>query len=344
MSPGGGNESEAAITPNAYWLSWMLGGAILIAVVFAAVHVSEGRAFVGVAERAKPWWLLLAVCLQGATYLAQGEIFRRVRRAAAYRLPLKAAYELSLAKLFIDQALPSGGIGSTIMVAKALERRAVPRAVVAASMVINIASYHAAYVVCLGVALAITAARGETRLPVLLVSVLFLAFSVAVTAGLLFLSGRDIDRVAAKLQRFHALRNALVFVKDADPHLTRHPRLLVEAVVWQTAIFVLDAGSMWVLIESLGTTAAPGAVFASFMISSVFRTVGIVPGGLGTFEATSVWTLNMMGVAIPIGLAATLLFRRLSFWLPMLPGWWVSRRIAADTVAAGRSAERLLEC
>jgi hypothetical protein len=25
-------------------------------------------------ERAKPWWLLLAACLQGATYLAQSEI------------------------------------------------------------------------------------------------------------------------------------------------------------------------------------------------------------------------------------------------------------------------------
>ena len=46
------------------------------------------------------------------------------------------------------------------------------------------------------------------------------------------------------------------------------------------------------------------------------------------------WTLNLMGVSVPIGLAATLLFRGLSFWLPMLPGWWVSRRITASTVAA----------
>ena len=111
-------------------------------------------------------------------------------------------------------------------------------------MVINIASYHAAYVVCLGVALAITTSRGEARLPVLLVSVLFLAFSVAVTGGLLFLSGRDVDRVTAKLTRFPALRNALVFLKDADPQLTRHSQLLVEAMVWQAVIFLLDAASM----------------------------------------------------------------------------------------------------
>jgi Mg2+-importing ATPase len=312
----------------------MFGAAILIAVVLAAGHLSEGRAFVRVAEAAKPWWLLLGLGLQGTTYLAQAEIFRCVPRAAAHRLRLTAAYQLSLLKLFIDQALPSGGIGSTIVVAKALDQRAVPRPIVAASMVINIASYHAAYVVCLGVALAIAAARDETRLPVLVVSGLFLAFSLAVTAALLFLSGRNVDRVATRLQRFPALRHALIFLKDADPLLTRHSRVLVEALAWQTAIFLLDAGTMWVLIQSLGTTAPLDAVFASFMISSVFRTVGIVPGGLGVFEATSVWTLNMMGVAIPIALAATLLFRGLSFWLPMLPGWWVSRQVAADSVAA----------
>jgi len=45
----------------------------------------------------------------------------------------------------------------------------------------------------------------------------------------------------------------------------------------------------------------------------MFRTVGIVRGGLGTFEATSVWALNLMGVSLPVGLAATLLFRGLSF-------------------------------
>jgi uncharacterized membrane protein YbhN (UPF0104 family) len=143
MSSGddGGNQSPLGRSAN--WLSWLLGAAILVAVVVAALHVAEGRELVDVAGRAKPWWLLLAVCLQGATYLAQGEIFRAVPRAAGYQLPLTAAYELSLAKLFIDQAIPSAGIGSTIVVAKALERRAVPRAVVSASMVLNIASWCA---------------------------------------------------------------------------------------------------------------------------------------------------------------------------------------------------------
>jgi Mg2+-importing ATPase len=63
------------------------------------------------------------------------------------------------------------------------------------------------------------------------------------------------------------------------------------------------------------------------MISSLVRSMGFVPGGLGTFEAASVLTLRMTGATLSVALAATLLFRGLSFWLPMLPGLWYSRRV-----------------
>jgi hypothetical protein len=100
--------------------------------------------------------------------------------------------------------------------------------------------------------------------------------------------------------------------------------------------FLVPLGAVYELslAKLLGAAASPRAVFASFMISSLLRTVGIVPGGLGTFEAASVWTLRSMGVAVPVALASTLLLRALSFWLPMVPGLWISRRITAGAATA----------
>jgi uncharacterized membrane protein YbhN (UPF0104 family) len=40
--------------------------------------------------------------------------------------------------------------------------------------------------------------------------------------------------------------------------------------------------------------------------------------------------MRLMGVRVPVALAATLLFRGVSFWLPMIPGLWISRRITAS--------------
>jgi Mg2+-importing ATPase len=37
--------------------------------------------------------------------------------------------------------------------------------------------------------------------------------------------------------------------------------------------------------------------------------------------------LKLAGVAVPVALAATLLFRGLSFWLPMVPGVAFSRAV-----------------
>jgi Mg2+-importing ATPase len=189
---------------------------------------------------------------------------------------------------------------------------------------INIASYHAAYVITLLMALATMI--GRTHVFVLLVSVLFVAFAIALTVAVLALSGRH-AQAGTRLTRFPIVRGVVSFLEDADPRLTRSPRLVGQATAWQVLIFLLDTATIWVLIRSVGATAAAGGVFASFMISSVFRTVGIVPGGLGTYEATSVLTLRMIGVSIPVALSATLMFRGLSFWLPMLPGLWFSRRV-----------------
>ncbi|HET7156725.1 MAG TPA: HAD-IC family P-type ATPase, partial [Hyphomicrobiaceae bacterium] len=310
----------------AHWLSWFLGGALLAAVIAGALHFSEGQAFIRLAQGAQPWWLLVAVLLQAGTYLAQGAIWRRVTYAAGCRLSRKAAFELSLAKLFADQALPSAGVSSSILVANALGQRDVPSPAVKASVIINIASYHVAYAIALTVALTIMAWRKQANGLVVITTALFLLFSIGLSGAILMFSGRTHERLTAALHRFPGVRTTLSFLAGADARLVRSPRVLAEAISLQGAIVLLDAATIWILILALGVVASAGGVFASFMVASLFRTMGILPGGLGTFEVTSVLTLRMTGIEIPVALAATLLFRGLSFWLPMLPGYWFSRR------------------
>jgi Mg2+-importing ATPase len=131
-----------------------------------------------------------------------------------------------------------------------------------------------------------------------------------------------------QLQRVPVFRQGVRLLRQADPELARRPRLLARAVGWQIAIVILDAGTIWVLLRAVGAQAHPLVVFTSYMFSSLLRTVGIVPGGLGVFEAASVFMLREAGLPIATALAATLLFRGLSFWLPMLPGLVFAQRLA----------------
>ncbi|HEX6838432.1 MAG TPA: lysylphosphatidylglycerol synthase transmembrane domain-containing protein [Polyangia bacterium] len=308
------------------WVPWIIGAGAVAAVVVGALHFSEARQFVHLTERAEPWWMLVALALQAATYSAQGEVLACVSRAGGFPLRLATWYELSVAKLFVDQAVPSVGVSGMVVVARSLEERGVPRTVVAAATVVDIASCYAAYVLGLGVALLLTALRGEATTLIVWISSFFILLGIALTATVLGLSGRPAGRIASRLRRLEPLARMIGFLGEADLGLARKPRLLALATAWQIVILLLDSATVWVLIRALGAHASASGVFASFMISTVFRIIGVLPGGLGTFEASSVLTLKMIGVGLPVALSATLLFRGLSFWLPMLPGMWCSRR------------------
>jgi uncharacterized membrane protein YbhN (UPF0104 family) len=289
-------EPHASAAPSlvshqgARWVVWLLGIGLFGAVVAGAIQFSEERSFLQLAERAEPWWLAVAVLLQLGTYVAQGGIWRRVAQACGFVLPLRAAFELSVAKLFADQALPSGGVSSSVLVARALEQRQLPPPAVKALVLINIASYQLAYVMALLAAMALTTVRGESNLLIVITAVVFLAFSIGLSTAVLWLAGRDAQRMPALVYRLPGARTVLAFVVGADRRLVRNPHMLAETIALQGAIIVLDAATMWILILALGERASVAGVFVSFMIASLFRTMGIVPGGLGTFEAGSVLT------------------------------------------------------
>jgi uncharacterized protein (TIRG00374 family) len=97
-------------------------------------------------------------------------------------------------------------------------------------------------------------------------------------------------------------------------------------VTLQLAIFALDATTLGIMLRAIATPADAAVVFASFVVASMVATLAWVPGGLGTFEGTCVAMLHVHGVGIEAALAATLLARGFTFWLPMVPGLAIARR------------------
>jgi len=74
----------------------------------------------------------------------------------------------------------------------------------------------------------------------------------------------------------------------------------------------------------------PWSVLLAFVAASVLSMIPLTPGGLGFVEAGLAATLAAAGISPGKALAATLLFRLVSFWLPLpvgaAAGWWFRRR------------------
>ena len=312
------------------WLPWLLGLGLLVAVIVAATDLDALWRAVRVADAGA---LFAAVGLQALAVLSEAEGWRVVARVGGAPIGGPLAWRLSLTKVFVDQALPSAGLSGTAAFAAGLSEAGVPRPVVMAAVLVDLVAYLLAYAVCLVAALCFAAfGAGASGLMVgLSIGVSVLA---AALAGLvLWLPGRTRPRAVERrsLRLFGSLRGVFA---EASPSLVRHPRVLVGATACQVGVFALDATTLWVLVQAVGGAVSFPGVFASHMGASLARTLGVVPGGLGVFEAASVAGLTAAGLGAPEALAATLLFRGMSFWLPLPLGLWLSRHLGGARAGA----------
>jgi glycosyltransferase 2 family protein len=155
--------------------------------MFATYH-SQEMAFAQLILHARPAWLLVGLLLQMGTYMTDARIWQRVLRSANISRPLRFYVGLGLAKLFMDQAIPSVGLSGTLLVIRALDRRGVPRDASMAAVVIDLVSYYAAYTLALVIALVIVWVHGDLTLLMAVPAGIFAPLAAAVPMALLWVS------------------------------------------------------------------------------------------------------------------------------------------------------------
>ena len=306
--------------------AWLTGGVLLVALVVAVAHLGEGRRFAELLREARPAWLGVAMLFQAGTYLCAAGVWQRALRASGVRRGVGGLVPLGLAKLFADQALPSAGLSGTLLVVRALLRRGVSRGVSVAAMLAGLMSYYVAYAIAVAVSLAVLWRHGELHRALVVLAFLFSLPAAGVPLAILWLRGRAGTSLPRPLLRLPGARELMDALAQAPHGAIFGPRVACETSALQFGVFLLDAATLEATLHAVGSSLTPGVAFASFIVASVVASLAWVPGGLGTFEGTCVAMLHVHGVGLEAALAAVLLLRGFSFWLPMLPGLWIARR------------------
>jgi uncharacterized protein (TIRG00374 family) len=139
------------------------------------------------------------------------------------------------------------------------------------------------------------------------------------------------------------MRSLLDTVAQAPDRLLRDRDLLLRVTACNALVFLADAGSLFACLHALGQSASFGTAFIALIMASIVVTLGPIPLGLGSFEATSTATLRLLGVSFEAAFAATILLRILTLWLPLLPGMVLMRsaiRRGPRRTATGSTARR----
>lgn len=308
------------------WLGPLVGLAALASVIALVLGRGDFTSFVEIIRGADPWWIALAVVFQACTYLTVAAGWWLTLARSGSPRPLSRLYALALVVLFTNQALPVAGIAGIAVVIDVLGRDGLARPVALAAVVIDEIGYLASFGLGIGSALAMLAWWGEVPTPLLGAAGLALGAGMAMGVGIMVVTAPHRER-PRWVGRWGWTRKLYDLVTDADPALVRDPRLPLAAIGLRFGNFALDALTFWACLRAVGEAPALHHAWVAFVAASLGRSLGLVPGGLGTFEGGAIGALALVHIPLEAGLAAALLFRVLSYWLPMIPGLWLARRL-----------------
>ncbi|RVT39554.1 lysylphosphatidylglycerol synthase transmembrane domain-containing protein [Sphingobium algorifonticola] len=317
--------AEPAGAQGGGWRSWFFGVVIAAALLGAVLHFGEIRNFGRLITRAQPLWLGLAVLLQVSTYASVAAGWSAVLTAAGTPRPLPRLARIAVGKLFADQAVPSAGMGGNILLVDQLCGLGVARGTAVAALLISMIGFYAAYAVFALAMLGLLWLHDKaTPLMAGLVTT-FLLVALAIPSLALWLRQRGSAPLPPRLERIGVVRALLGSVAQAPTKLLANRRLLLVVTACNALIFLADAGSFFACLRALGQPVSPETAYIALIMASIVATLGPIPLGLGSFEATAVATLRLLGTPVEPAFAGTMLLRLLTLWLPLIPGMIIMR-------------------
>ena len=194
-----------------------------------------------------------------------------------------------------------------------------------AALLLGLIGYYGAYALMVVASLLVLWLKGVITPLSLALGMTFLAVAFGIPVFVLRLRRLDARSLPGWLAAVPGVRSLLAAVVAAPTDLLRSPWLIARAIAFEGLVFLADAATLWAMLRAVGHPTGLGTALVGFASASVVATLSPIPLGLGTFEATAVAMLRVQGVPIEPALAATLLLRGTTVWLPMLPGLWLVR-------------------
>jgi uncharacterized protein (TIRG00374 family) len=134
--------------------------------------------------------------------------------------------------------------------------------------------------------------------------------------------GSAVERVLGWLKRGHRHRSDLEYRLVTQRNLIRTNlgSRWGEALATTIGRSLFDYLALLAALRATGSQARPSLVLLAYMVSQVLGIIPITPGGLGFVEAGLATTLGLAGVGGAEAVLATLAYRMVSYWLPLIAG------------------------
>lgn len=239
-----------------------------------------------------------------------------------------AAVQTSMAAFTVSRVVPGGGYAGGLLSGAELTRRGNPAAVAAAALAASWAVSTATLTGLLLTGGSLLAAFGllpaDYAVPVIAGSGLLGAVALTTLVALCSapcrrLLWKGVGRLPASVSR-QAGRLLNTLPGGADTAIAR-PRLLWHCSAWSMLAWICDAAALWLVFAALGHPPDATALVVGYgWINLMNSSPELTPGWIGVFEVAVAATFTALGVPAELAIAGVVVYRLVSFWLPVAAG------------------------
>ncbi len=264
----------------------------------------------GELQRANLWWVAAALALSALTYVGAA---MALDGSLSERLPLGPNIGVQVATSFVGVAAPGGGLALT---ARFLQKRGVDTATAVGAVGVDTIAGVIVHFTLTGLFIALAGSSGLRTFDLPSWGTIgLIAAGVALVAAV----GVAVpwSRALLTTRVLPATKRSLANVGE----IARQPGKMIELFGGCLVITMGYILALAVSVSAFGAGPAFTSVALVYLVGSMVSSVAPTPGGIGAVEATLIAGLTSAGMPSTTAIAAVILFRLATFWIPLLPGW-----------------------
>jgi uncharacterized membrane protein YbhN (UPF0104 family) len=292
------------------WRTVVTAVALTVAAYLLIGEIS-GVNVLGTLSQANPGWLAVAVLASAVTYLGAAI---GIAAFIPKRLSIWRGYFVQLATAFVGVAMPPT-VGHVAVNARYLHKQNVDEGTIAASVTVS-QLVNVVTTVLLLIVLGVLTGSGLSKFKI--------APGADVLIGLAVIAVAIIVVLAVPQTREKVTGTVWPHLRLIWPRLLDAVSQPLRLAIAAGANLLLSAAYSLALIAALWSVGAHPAILAAAVVFLAGNAVGSAtptPGGLGGVEAVMAAGLTAIGIPAHQSIAAVLLFRMATFWLPIPVGW-----------------------
>lgn len=316
---------------------------LFLAIALVILSFGEIETILFTLRHGNLWFMLMGLAVQFAWFIVIGRMYRSVYNLLGMDETTLNLSLLAAAANFVNILAPTAGMGGIALFAAEARRRGHSSGKATVAGALFLLFDQAAFLCILALGLLVLFRRND--LDASEITAALLLFIIACVSGfLLYLGYRSADRLGDVLAKMAHLVNrvaqplirreyldeqrAHVFareVADGFSSLSEKPRSLLLPVLLGLLNKTLLMGVLMFSFLSFDVPFSAGTIVGGFSIGYLFLLISPTPSGIGVVEGVMPLGLSSLNVVWSQAVIVTLVYRALTFWVPLGAGAWSFR-------------------